>query len=763
MPDNSGITPTMQQHYIIKKNIGKYLIFSDESILSAIKKICDNKSRVIFVVDDTGKAQGVLTDGDFRRWIISNKDINLNKKVETIANKNFVSVEEGADIETIMSLFNEKIDIIPILDDHQRIVSLITSKKKPLYIGNIHLSTHTPAFLIAEIGINHNGNMTIAKRLVREAKKSGADCVKFQMRHMPSLYRENIKDGVHDEDIGSQYTLDLLSKFQLSDIEMFELFDYCKSIDIPFICTPWDLKSLEKLEKYGMPAYKLASADATNHELVQAMAQTGKPLICSTGMSSEEEIKELIDILKSSGSQYILLHCNSTYPTPFKDVNLNYIQRLRDMGECLVGYSGHERGYEIAIAAIALGAKVVEKHFTLDKSMEGNDHKVSLLPEEFAKMVKAIRNAEQSLGSDSERHITQGELMNRNTLAKSIVATKDIAKGQEVTDEMISIRSPGKGLQPNKKKHLIGRKTKRDVKAGEYFYPSDIENHQIEPRDYQISRPWGVPVRYHDFKTILEKATPNFVEFHLSYKDLELSIPDHFKKYYNLDFTVHSPDIFSGDHLLDLADENKEKRQRSVELVQKVIKRTLELKKYFKKSTTPFVIVSLGGASYNHHLSKEQKIKKYDLIADSLSKIDSKGVEILPQTLPPFPWYFGGQLYLNLFVDAKDTVEFCKNYGYRLCWDVSHSKLACNYYKWSFTEFTDLVAPYTAHLHIADASGVDGEGLQIGGGDIDFVSLKQKLDTYCPKASFIPEIWQGHINNGEGFWQAMEKLEGYHY
>ena len=172
------------------------------------------------------------------------------------------------------------------------------------------------------------------------------------------------------------------------------------------------------------------------------------------------------------------------------------------------------------------------------------------------------------------------------------------------------------------------------------------------------------------------------------------------------------------------------------------------------------IIASLGGFTRDRLLSPAERAERYERLAESLTKVDMDGVEVIAQTLPPFPWYFGGQLYLNLFVDPDDTVEFCKQYNMRLCLDISHAKLACNQFKWSLKEYVEKVGPYSAHLHIADSSGVDGEGLQIGTGDIDFPALAEWLDNYSPHSSFIPEIWQGHENEGEGFWRALERLEG---
>lgn len=183
-------------------------------------------------------------------------------------------------------------------------------------------------------------------------------------------------------------------------------------------------------------------------------------------MATEQEISESVKLLKELGAMYILLHCNSTYPAPFKDVNLNYLDRLKEIGDCPIGYSGHERGINVAIAAVAKGAKVVEKHFTLDKTMEGNDHKVSLLPDEFRLMVEGIRQVEQSLGEVGERKISQGELMNRETLAKSLVINCDLKLGEIITESMLEVKSPGKGLQPNRKKNSSANQQKEIYKPG---------------------------------------------------------------------------------------------------------------------------------------------------------------------------------------------------------------------------------------------------------------------------------------------------------
>ena len=744
---------------LIDRNLSKYIVFSEDSILNALKKISDNKSRIIFSVTESGVLEGVLTDGDLRRWLVEQNTIDLNQAVSHISNKRFKYASCEEDPEKINSYFSEQIEFIPLLDDNDRLVAIAGKRPNEIKIGDFIINNESPTFIIAEIGNNHNGSLDLAKKLIDQAIAAGANCAKFQLRSLKSLYHNAGNADDASEDLGSQYTLDLLSRFQLSDEEMLQAFDYCKQKGILPLCTPWDLDSLNILENYGMVGYKVASADLTNHELLKALAKTGKPLICSTGMSTEAEISESVKLLQKLGAMYVLLHCNSTYPAPFKDVNLNYINRLKELGDCPVGYSGHERGINIAIAAVSKGAKVIEKHFTLDKSMEGNDHKVSLLPEEFKSMVEGVRQVEEALGTASERQLSQGELMNRETLAKSLIINCDLQPGEVITEAMIEVKSPGKGLQPNRRKELIGKKAKRPLKIGDFFFASDLEEAQITAKNYKFNRPWGLPVRYHDFTKLLIKSNPDLLEFHLSYKDLEQDIKQYFDNTYDLDFVVHSPELFAGDHVLDLCSLDEDYRNHSIQELQRVIDITRQLKPYFKKASRPLIVTNIGGFTLDEPLPINQRQKYYELLLDSLSKLDQEGVEIIPQTMPPFPWHFGGQRYHNLFVAPQDIAEFCSQHNYRICLDISHSKLACNHHNFSFKEFVEKVGFYTAHLHIADAEGLDGEGLQIENGDIDFPALAEDLKKTAPNASFIPEIWQGHKNEGEGFWLALERLE----
>ncbi len=656
----------------------------------------------------------------------------------------------------------KSIHTVPIIDNKMNLIAESFSKRRDISIGNFTINDKSPAFLIAEIGNNHNGSIELAYKLVDEAVSAGANCVKFQMRDMESLYSNCGNSNDPSADLGTQYTLDLLEKQQLSTKDMLLIFDYCRAKGVEPLCTPWDEVSVKILDDYGMPAFKVASADLTNHDLLRTIAATHKPMICSTGMSTEQEIIASVNVLKAEGAQFILLHCNSTYPAPFRDLNLHYMKKLQGFGECHVGYSGHERGFYVPLAAVSLGAKVIEKHFTLDRNMEGNDHKVSLIPDEFAEMVLAIRTIEESLGDEfQDRSISQGEMINRENLAKSLVAACDVPKGTVITGEMIAVRSPGKGLPPYKKAELIGTVSNREIKTSDCFYPSDIEMTACRAKNYTFPQPWGIPVRFHDWKKLSPCSNMDFLEFHLSYKDLELNIDDFFNAESNLDFVVHSPELFAGDHILDLCSPDEDYRLFSMNEFRKVTKIALRLKKYFPRNSVPRIVTNIGGFSDHAFLDLKRRKELLANFKRSLDELRSDKYEILPQTMPPFPWHFGGQRYHNIMVEADEIKTLCESEGIKICLDVSHSQLACNYFKWSFREFISKTAPHTSHYHLADAEGLDGEGLQIGDGSIDFSQLSKLMAKLSPGVSFIPEIWQGHKNKGEGFWLALEKLEQY--
>lgn len=743
---------------IIERHLAPYIVFSEDPILNGLRKISANKERIVFCVDAHGILQGALSDGDFRRWIVENPTADLETSCLNVANKNAKSAPVDTPAADLGALMGPGITHLPLVDERGHLVAIAISKSDVLRIGKHEIGEDSPAFIIAEIGNNHNGSVELAKQLVDLAVEAGADAVKFQLRDMDSLYRQS-GGSTAGEDLGAQYTLDLLSKFSLPAESLFEVFDHCRDRDITVMCTPWDSKSVNDLADYGIPGLKIASADLTNHELLRDAASRGLPLIMSTGMSREDEIKESADLVRSMGAQFALLHCQSTYPAPFKDVNLAYMDRLAEIGDCVVGYSGHERGIHVPVAAVARGAKIIEKHFTIDQSMEGNDHKVSLLPDEFKQMVQNIREVEESVGERTARVVSTGEMMNRVNLAKSLVAARPLAVGDVISEADVAVKSPGRGLQPNALPQLVGRKVHRAMAEGDFFFEGDLKESVPKGRQFEFNRPWGLPVRYHDHAALIQDCTPDFLEFHFSYKDLDVDMDSFFTKPLEMGFTTHLPDLFAGDFLVDLASMDQAHWERSIAEVQRTVDITRDLKKWFTKDEDPIMVVTMGGFTTDRHISPAERQPKYERIADALKKLDTSGVRIAAQTLPPFPWLMGGQQFHNLFLDPKDTAEFAEQTGTALCLDVSHSKLAATFLNIPFSEAVELMAPHTIHLHLVDATGVDGEGVQVGEGDVDWPVLAEQLDRLAPNVSFIPEIWQGHVNNGEGFWTALDRLE----
>jgi sialic acid synthase SpsE/sugar phosphate isomerase/epimerase len=627
-------------------------------------------------------------------------------------------------------------------------------------IGDRLLGDGQPCYVIAEIGNNHNGDFDRAIALVDAAVAAGADCAKFQMRKLDEVYRASSLSG-KDDDLAVEYTLDLLRRFELPTAQQKKIAEYCAAKGIEYLCTPWDAKSVAVLEGFGVQAYKVASADLTNLPLLACLAATGKTLIVSTGMSTTDEIKTAAKFLDDRDASYVLLHCQSTYPAALHNIHLRFMETLREIHP-IVGYSGHERGVAVSTAAVALGAVVIERHITLDREMEGPDHAASLEPEEFKTLVSGIREVEAARGEKlAERALSQGELINRENLAKSLVAARELPAGTVISDSDIAVKSPGQGLSPLKMPALLGRKLTRAMATDDYFFQSDLDEGTAKARRYRFDRPWGVPVRYHDTKRFLEICEPDIIEFHLSYGDMERDPAAYLSGTYDLGFVVHAPELFAGSKLMDLATPDEALRRYSLEQTQAVIDITRGLKKFFPKTKRPSIVANIGGFTMDEPLPPEEKAERYRIFAQSLKELDMDGVELTPQTMAPFPWHFGGQRHQNIFIFPEESAAFCAKHDLRMCVDISHTKLAANHFGFDFAQGLAQLGPHTAHLHFGDAKGLDGEGLQVGEGEIDFDEIGRVLRKHAPTASFIPEIWQGHKNMGEGFWIALERLEGH--
>jgi N,N'-diacetyllegionaminate synthase len=321
----------------------------------------------------------------------------------------------------------------------------------------------TRTFIIAEAGVNHNGSLEMALKLVDLAASCGADAVKFQtFRTELSITKAAPKADYQKQNTGSDESqFDMVKKLELSFESFQEIFKHCELRGIEFLSTPFDLPSVDFLASLGMPRFKVASGEITNLPLLRKIGRTKRPVILSTGMCAMNEITAAIRSLEEAGSEDIqVLHCNTEYPTPFADVNLNAMATIGKITGKEVGYSDHSIGIEVPIAAVAMGAKTIEKHFTFDNALNGPDHKSSLNPHDFQRMVHAIRNIEMALGSGSKQP-SESEIKNLGIARKSIVARTTISKGELFSEANITTKRPGTGISPMQWDSVIGRPATR--------------------------------------------------------------------------------------------------------------------------------------------------------------------------------------------------------------------------------------------------------------------------------------------------------------
>lgn len=620
-------------------------------------------------------------------------------------------------------------------------------------IGSRPVGDSQPTFIIAEIGVNHNGSLDLALKLIDLAVDCGADAVKFQKRDLSKIYPAKYLDNPNVGEKSARYMIPILQRVELSEDDYHEIVTYCNRKEITFLCTPFDLSSVDFVDTLGVPAFKVASADLTNLVLLEYLISKHKPLILSTGMSTMAELTTTVDFLRAAQAEFALLHCNSTYPAPFESINLRFIETLHNFG-VPVGYSGHERGIAISTAAVALGACIIERHLTLDRTMEGPDHAASLEPQGFSKLVRDVRNLEAALGSSTEKSISMGEMANREILAKSLVAAQTLTVGEVITSDMVTVRGPGTGLSPQMLPRLLGRTIRRNLEIDEPFLQSDLEQLTADSMNLDAwPLRWGFVARFRDMQQILE-FNPHCLEIHLTDSDLHETFP---VGNYQQALIVHAPEFWEHT-LVDLCTDHAGQRAESVSLIQRSIDLAREIAPHF--SGTPKIVVHPGAMHVDGRKVDQQRLSAN--LLRSLSELDFTGVDLLLENLPPHPWYFGGQWTTSYFMDAAEIEQWCKTTGLGICLDICHLKLYCNWSKKPFIEQAARLVPYAHHLHLADAAGIDGEGLQIGDGAVDFVQFFHLLsDDYA--GTLVPEIWRGHQDNAIGFVTAIQRLSAaYH-
>lgn len=613
-----------------------------------------------------------------------------------------------------------------------------------------HEKEHYGVYIIAEIGINHNGSLQTALELISAAKNAGVDAVKFQKRDIQSIYSQEVLDDSNNSEWSFEYLIPLLREVELSADDYKTIRAKCDELQLDLIITPFDEKSAEFVYNLGVSAYKIASADMTNIPLIKKCNEHGIPLIISTGMWNDADITKCAEIYKIDNIRYAFLLAQSTYPAPYETLNLDYIKRLKELTP-IVGYSGHERGTFIPIAAAAMGCQIIEKHITFNKNAKGPDHKASMLPQEWKEMVYQLRMLEKARGAT--KHVNQAEIQNKEAFAKSAVALRDLPVGHVLIKPDIIYKAPGKGIFAHEIHDFIGKVLKNPVKKEHYIDKSDFEDtikiSEWEP--FSFAKEWGVKCRFHDYDAYKTLNSP-CIEFHCSQSDLDVLFQPEISK---SALIVHAPEIVNR-KLVDICTKDDEIVRQSLEILQKTINKTMEIAKSFP-TKKPKLVMHLGGMYLNvRDLVDTKLLIKRAIENFKKLKYDPNLIDIIPENLPPRPWYLGGEWFQHGFMFSDDMKEFCNHFNLKMTYDICHASLFCNEFNIDLVEYTKDIMPIVGHVHISDAYGNNGEGVQIGEGNINFEPVLKEMEKF--QFSWVSEIWSGHLHNGAGTYKCMRIL-----
>ncbi len=624
-----------------------------------------------------------------------------------------------------------------------------------------------PIYVISEIGINHNGSIKTAIELIEASKKAGVDAVKFQKRNLKKIYAERILKKSNSAEWNFDYLIPLLKEVELSKADYEIIKKKCEKLNLDLIVTPYDEESAEFVNKLGVVAFKISSSDMTNLNLIKKCSSFNLPLIISTGMWTENDIKKCTNFYKKNKINYALLLTNSTYPTPYESLNLKFIEKLKKYSP-VVGYSGHERGIFVPIAATAMGANIIEKHITFNREdvvkvgnkirksvAKGPDHKASLLPYEFKAMTKNIRALEKALGGI--KNVNQAEIQNREAFAKSAVARRSLDKGEALEPKDVIFKSPGKGVFPHEIHNYYGKKLQRNIPRDSYISHYDFRKEMpiSKWKKFNFKNKWGVKCRFHDFEKY-KVLKPPVIEFHCSETDLATDFTGKSK---DSELIVHAPEVMSRE-LVDLCSENERIVKKSLDIIRKTIDKTLKIAKNFPKAT-PKMVIHIGGMKLNSVAEDpNKKMIENAIVNFKKLKYPKNQLAILPENLPPRPWYLGGEWHQYGFGPAEDIKKFCGELDLGMTFDICHAALHCNYYNIELSDYIKKIKHLIKHAHISDAKGISGEGVQVEEGEIDF--KKELLLLKNKRFSWVPEIWSGHLHSGAGVYSALKRLEKYH-
>ena len=601
--------------------------------------------------------------------------------------------------------------------------------------------------IIAEIGINHDGLYDTAAALVSAAAAAGAHAVKFQYRNLDHAYSPS-----SSREIGDEILLREIRKAFLPPKQILELVTLAQGLGLKTGISFFDVQDIQDFGELvsEFDFFKLPSAELTNAPLIDSLMALGRHLYISTGCHNEAEIEAALSRLPGAG--WSPMHCISNYPLSLQNAKLGYISHLRRRWLCDVGYSSHDDHWEACLLAMQLGATVIERHITLDRKAIGLDHSSSSTPGEFAKIAAFAAELDLLLTGDGPRVPNQGELLNRQNLGRSFFAVADLPAGHVLESQDLVYRSPNVGLNRQDMDLFLGRPLKQSVTKGTSVVRSMFEQKASLPdRVIAFAQKAGLslPVRLHDLVAMQRQFPIGAFEFHLSFtevlSDIDVSSFDAGNRY-----SIHLPDYINSTQLMDPFSPDAEQRSSSMH----ILARTVDLAERLQVLTKRDVPV-VGSFSVVHR-SREDF---FEMHAELLKQYQVRGVTIMPQWLPPIAWYFGGSVHLHAMNELRDA-ELLKQHELPVCLDICHMIMGRNCFKFSATNLMNDLAPLVRHLHLADAAGIDGEGLEFGEGEPENQDLfRRAFEFDCLK---VIEVWQGHLDQGAGFRKALLKLEELH-
>ena len=600
--------------------------------------------------------------------------------------------------------------------------------------------------IIAELGINHRGSIEVAEQLIEVAAEAGAWGVKFQYRAREGFYQatDEIGDEILSREIDDNY---------LAPKDMLRL---AASIRESGMAAGVSFFRFEDAADFGdriheFDFFKVPSAELLNDELVKSVAALEKPLILSTGGHSQDDILRAVDVTKDlPGIMY--LHCISNYPVLLGNQQMKFLETLAEKTGCPVGYSSHDQDWEVCLIAAANGATVFERHLTMDKLGKGIDDSSSSDPAEFKRLCRLL-NAFDAVQGDGRREVNQGERVNMQNLGSSLYATRQILAGEPLSSENTVIKAPRKGLTWTDVRRRGFASVKRTVLKGAAV--SELHFSEVKPPlapeliAFCDEKQLSIPIRLHDAEVLQARFPILNNELHLSCKEVEIfgSSLDHglSKLDLNRQYSIHIPDYIDSKTLIDPLSEDERIAEGSRRVIKTCVDLALEL-----ENRTGAQVPIVGSFS---RLRPEGKRQTYLRLQEHLENDGrNRGASIYPQWLPRIAWYFGGADVLDMFCGADD-IEIVNEIGMELCVDISHLILSANYAEENWQDWYRLLLPLSRHLHIADAVGIDGEGIEFGRGD-----LGDPTSFLTGSGRKVLEVWQGHLSEGDGFDNAIRKL-----